>query len=67
MTLSANTISTFLAGPFSPLGIAGLIKNWWQVRISIPSLGVGIQGIGPAAPPDAHHRGAVAAACTAGC
>jgi PPE-SVP subfamily C-terminal region len=24
-----------------------LFKNWWQVSISIPSLGTGIQGIGP--------------------
>jgi hypothetical protein len=24
-----------------------LLKNWWQVSISIPSLGTGIQGIGP--------------------
>jgi PPE-repeat protein len=38
-----NTVS----GPYSPLGIAALFKSWWQVSISIPNLGVGIQGIGP--------------------
>ncbi len=42
-----TTISTFLSGPFTPLGIAGVIKSFYQVSISIPSLGVGIQGIGP--------------------
>ena len=32
-------------GPCS--GFGSLLKNWWQVSISIPSLGTGIQGIGP--------------------
>ena len=35
-----------LLGPCNPVGL-GLIKNWYQVTISIPSLGTGIQGIGP--------------------
>jgi PPE-repeat protein len=47
LTTGANTISTYAAGPWSPLGFASLLKNWWQVSISIPNLGVGIQGIGP--------------------
>ena len=29
------------------MGFGSLLKNWWQVSISIPSLGTGIQGIGP--------------------
>ena len=33
--------------PVESIGVAGLFKNWWQVSISIPSLGTGIQGIGP--------------------
>jgi PPE-repeat protein len=47
LTTGANTISTYAAGPWSPLGFGSLLKNWWQVSISIPNLGVGIQGIGP--------------------
>ena len=47
ITTFTQTISTFGSGPWSPFGIAGLFKNWWQVSISIPSLGTGIQGIGP--------------------
>src|ERR1700741_5258009 len=47
ITTFTSTVSTFGSGPFSPCGIAGLFKNWWQVSISIPSLGTGIQGIGP--------------------
>ena len=47
LTTGANTISTYAAGPWSPLGFGSLLKNWWQVSISIPSLGTGIQGIGP--------------------
>ncbi len=47
ITTTSSTISTFGAGPWSPVGLAGLVKNWWQVSISIPSLGTGIQGIGP--------------------
>ena len=47
ITTFTSTISTFASGPWSPLGIAGLFKNWWQVSISIPALGTGIQGIGP--------------------
>ncbi len=43
-----TSISTFLAGPFSPLGYAsGAIRSFYQASISIPGLGVGIQGIGP--------------------
>lgn len=43
-----GSISTFLSGPFSPLGYAsGAIRSFYQASISIPSLGVGIQGIGP--------------------
>ena len=47
LTTGANTLSTYAAGPWSPLGFGSLLKNWWQVSISIPSLGTGIQGIGP--------------------
>jgi len=47
MTTSANTISTYGAGPWSLIGLGSLAKNWYQVSISIPSLGTGIQGIGP--------------------
>jgi PPE-repeat protein len=47
ITTFTSTVSTFGSGPWSPLGVAGLFKNWWQVSISIPSLGTGIQGIGP--------------------
>ena len=47
ITTFSSTISTFGSGPWSLVGVGGLIKNWWQVSISIPSLGTGIQGIGP--------------------
>jgi PPE-repeat protein len=47
LTTASNTISTYAAGPWSLLGLGSLAKNWWQVSISIPSLGTGIQGIGP--------------------
>jgi PPE-repeat protein len=47
ITTFTSTVSTFGSGPFSVFGIAGLFKNWWQVSISIPALGTGIQGIGP--------------------
>jgi PPE-repeat protein len=47
LTTGANTLSTYAAGPWTPLGFGSLLKNWWQVSISIPNLGVGIQGIGP--------------------
>ncbi len=47
ITTFTSTVSTFGSGPWSPFGIAGLFKNWWQVSISIPALGTGIQGIGP--------------------
>ncbi|OBK34346.1 hypothetical protein A5658_11290 [Mycobacterium sp. 1245111.1] len=47
LTTGANTMSTWAAGPWTPLGFGSLLKNWWQVSISIPSLGTGIQGIGP--------------------
>ncbi|OBI82094.1 PPE family protein [Mycobacterium asiaticum] len=40
-------LNNLIAGPYTPLGFAGLVKNWWQVSISIPALGTGIQGIGP--------------------
>ncbi|HEY0225324.1 MAG TPA: PE/PPE C-terminal domain-containing protein, partial [Mycobacterium sp.] len=42
-----NVLNNLIAGPYTPLGVAGLMKNWYQVAISIPNLGVGIQGIGP--------------------
>jgi PPE-repeat protein len=47
LTTGANTLSTYAAGPWSLLGVGSLIKNWYQMTISIPNLGVGIQGIGP--------------------
>jgi PPE-repeat protein len=47
ITTFTSTVSTFGSGPWSPFGVAGLFKNWWQVSISIPALGTGIQGIGP--------------------
>lgn len=40
-------LNNLIAGPYTPVGVAGLVKNWWQVSISIPALGTGIQGIGP--------------------
>lgn len=47
ITTFTNTVSTYGSGPWSMIGVGGLIKNWYQVSISIPSLGTGIQGIGP--------------------
>jgi PPE-repeat protein len=47
ITTITSTISTYAAGPWSIIGVGSLMKNWWQVAISIPNLGVGIQGIGP--------------------
>ncbi len=47
LTTGANTLSTYGAGPWSLIGLGSLMKNWYQVSISIPSLGTGIQGIGP--------------------
>ena len=47
LTTGANTVSTYAAGPWSIIGLGSLMKNWYQVAISIPNLGVGIQGIGP--------------------
>ena len=47
ITTFTSTVSTYAAGPWSLLGFGSLLKNWWQVSISIPNLGVGIQGIGP--------------------
>ncbi len=47
LTTGANTLSTYFAGPWSIIGVGSLIKNWYQMSISIPSLGTGIQGIGP--------------------
>lgn len=42
-----NSVMGVVSGPYTPLGIGNLMKNWYQIAISIPSLGVGIQGIGP--------------------
>jgi PPE-repeat protein len=47
LTTGANTISTYAAGPWSLIGLGSLAKNWYQMTISIPNLGVGIQGIAP--------------------
>ncbi len=47
ITTFTSTLSTYAAGPWSLIGVGGLIKNWYQMTISIPNLGVGIQGIGP--------------------
>jgi PPE-repeat protein len=47
ITTFTSTVSTYAAGPWSVIGLGSLMKNWWQVAISIPNLGVGIQGIGP--------------------
>ncbi|WAC90917.1 PPE family protein [Mycobacterium sp. Aquia_213] len=46
-------MTNFVAGPYNPLGIAGLFRNWYQVAISIPAVGTGIQGIGPLLHPKA--------------
>ncbi|MCV7164478.1 PPE family protein [Mycobacterium stomatepiae] len=46
-------MTNFVAGPYNPLGIAGLFRNWYQVSISIPAVGTGIQGIGPLLHPKA--------------
>jgi PPE-repeat protein len=42
-----NTTISTVSGPFTPLGLASIVKSFYQVSISIPNLGVGIQGIGP--------------------
>ena len=42
-----NLINVTGSSPYNPVGVAALVKNWYQVSISIPSLGTGIQGIGP--------------------
>jgi len=42
-----NLNTALAAGPYTPFGLAYIAKNWYQVSISIPSLGTGIQGIGP--------------------
>lgn len=47
ITTTSSAISTFGAGPWSLIGPGSLAKNWYQVSISIPSLGTSIQGIGP--------------------
>lgn len=47
ITTFTSTLNTYAAGPWSLIGVGNLLKNWWQVSISIPNLGVGIQGIGP--------------------
>ncbi len=47
ITTFTSTLNTYAAGPWSLIGVGGLIKNWYQMTISIPNLGVGIQGIGP--------------------
>jgi PPE-repeat protein len=47
MTSLTTTIST-VAGPYTPIGfVGGFLKSFYQMSISIPNLGVGIQGIGP--------------------
>jgi PPE-repeat protein len=47
ITTFTSTVSTYAAGPWSVIGVGSLVKNWYQMAISIPNLGVGIQGIGP--------------------
>lgn len=42
-----NLINVTGSSPYNPVGVANIMKNWYQVSISIPSLGTGIQGIGP--------------------
>ncbi|MCV7032634.1 PPE family protein [Mycobacterium sherrisii] len=42
-----NSLMGTISGPYTPLGVANLMKNWYQIAVSIPNLGVGIQGIGP--------------------
>ena len=42
-----------ISGPYTPLGVANLAKNWYQIALSIPSVGTGIQGIGPLLHPKA--------------
>ncbi|OBK82850.1 hypothetical protein A5649_07900 [Mycolicibacter heraklionensis] len=46
MNTLTNLINT-ISGPYTPLGFASLLKSWWQVSISIPNLGTGIQSLGP--------------------
>jgi hypothetical protein len=53
MTSLTTTIST-VAGPYTPIGfVGGFLKSFYQMSISIPNLGVGIQGIGPLLNPKA--------------
>ncbi|BAX92250.1 PPE family protein [Mycobacterium shigaense] len=42
-----TSVMGVVSGPYTPLGVANLMKNWYQIAGSIPNLGVGIQGIGP--------------------
>ncbi|OBG80705.1 hypothetical protein A9X05_20620 [Mycobacterium sp. E3298] len=42
-----NSVMGTISGPYTPLGVANLAKNWYQIALSIPSVGTGIQGIGP--------------------
>lgn len=42
-----NTTISTVSGPYTLLGVGSIIKSFYQVSISIPNLGVGIQGIGP--------------------
>ncbi|OBG64820.1 hypothetical protein A5703_17145 [Mycobacterium sp. E188] len=48
-----NSIMGTISGPYTPLGVANLAKNWYQIALSIPSVGTGIQGIGPLLHPKA--------------
>ncbi|OBG59058.1 PPE family protein [Mycobacterium sp. E3339] len=48
-----NSVMGTISGPYTPLGVANLAKNWYQIALSIPSVGTGIQGIGPLLHPKA--------------
>ncbi|OBF07611.1 hypothetical protein A5730_11870 [Mycobacterium sp. ACS4054] len=48
-----NSVMSTISGPYTPLGVANLAKNWYQIALSIPSVGTGIQGIGPLLHPKA--------------
>jgi PPE-repeat protein len=48
-----NSLMGTISGPYTPLGVANLAKNWYQIALSIPSVGTGIQGIGPLLHPKA--------------
>ena len=67
ITTFSSTISTFGSGPWSPFGVAGLFKNWWQARASVSRRWVpafrALARCSARSPSSGHCR----RCCTAGC